>query len=416
MARKLFALEDADVIEAVGEMEVAPEVGEVADVVVDTQEAASETDAQAEAIVEGVEASDQLEQVEELVEEASEGEGLDPVAAEAVKIAVESICARIGANPKSMYSLYATENFRSASSRRANTKIALEGIGEFLKDLWAKIKAALTSLWNKVKEFFGKHVSDLGRAKKAIESMKRRISNSSGKMEKAYIEDAPSSLVNAFVGDVDISSAVVSEFIKRHTVADGTVDKIQEKAKTATTTAKGKLTNEKPETLKDFAESIFSADDVSEIGTEAEPLIGGVYIKYTISPNKNDGEVDIEVETNTVTGEKDLGLSIADKSAINGLLNEVKTLIDTNIKKKDKFEKSVTEFNKTMLDVEKSINALAGNASADKEHVKAARRVLKIIYKLNSQTPKIVTTKAALDIKLAKAVIGYAGTCLKYYK
>ena len=59
-----------------------------------------------------------MEEVEGLVEDAVEnGEGLDPVAAEAVRISVEAICARIGANPKAVYPLYATENFASASSR-----------------------------------------------------------------------------------------------------------------------------------------------------------------------------------------------------------------------------------------------------------------------------------------------------------
>ena len=128
---KLFAFENADVIGDEVELETPVEVGEVADVEVDVMEEGGEIEEQAEAIEEGVGASDQMEQVEELVEQAAEeGEGLDPVAAEAIRIAVEAICARVGANPKSMYALYATENFQSASSRKANTRFALEGVGD----------------------------------------------------------------------------------------------------------------------------------------------------------------------------------------------------------------------------------------------------------------------------------------------
>ena len=114
---KLFALEEAELEGTEVELEAAPEVGEVADVQVEVEADASEMTEVAAGVEEGMGAADQMEQVEEVVEQAAEGEGLDPVAAEAIKIAVEAICARIGANPKAVYSLYATENFQSASSR-----------------------------------------------------------------------------------------------------------------------------------------------------------------------------------------------------------------------------------------------------------------------------------------------------------
>jgi hypothetical protein len=97
-----------------------------------------------------------------------------------------------------------------------------------LKDLWKKIKAALISLWEKAKALWDKYFSGLGRTKKALESMKERISKSSGKLSQAYIEKAPSSLVTAFPGPTDISSSTIKKFITNHTSADTSVQNVFE--------------------------------------------------------------------------------------------------------------------------------------------------------------------------------------------
>ena len=183
MRKSLFALEnDAEIGDA--EMSVSPEEGQASDAANEASDDMNDIAETAEAVDTGADAGEQLGQVEELVEDAVEnGEGLSPVAAEAVRISVEAICARIGANPGSVYSLYATENFQSASSRKANSRIALEGVGEFLKNLYEKIKAALTNMWTKITDFWDKHISTLGRVKKALESMKTKVASSSGKFK-----------------------------------------------------------------------------------------------------------------------------------------------------------------------------------------------------------------------------------------
>jgi len=91
----------------------------------ETQEETGELTEHAEAVDEAVDAAGDLDEVQEVVEKSIEEEGgLSPVAAEAVRIAVESICARVGASPKSLFSLYATENYKSSSARLANSKLS----------------------------------------------------------------------------------------------------------------------------------------------------------------------------------------------------------------------------------------------------------------------------------------------------
>ena len=231
-----------------------------------------------------------MEQVEELVEQAAEeGEGLDPVAAEAVRIAVEAICARVGANPKSMYALYATENFQSASSRKANTRFALEGVKEFLQDLWKKIKAALSNLWSKVKAFWEKHVSSLGQVKKALESMKKKVSASSGKFEgQGFVEKAPGFILSSFpVQDGDVTKEDITKVIAAHGKAEASKEVAVVAA--AATTEVGKSAKKASKATGVATESadvdaqLAKYTGAKTYGSKEAPLVGGIHIVWDVS-------------------------------------------------------------------------------------------------------------------------------------
>lgn len=400
---KLFALENMDEQLTAGEMEVSPEEGEVADVQAEIGEEVGEMDDQATAIDEGVEASGQMEEVEELVANAAEeGEGLDPVSADAVRIAVEAICARVGANPKTFYSLYATENFQSASSRKANTRFALEGVGEFLKDMWKKIKAALQNLWTKVKAFWDKHISSLGRIKKALESMKTKISESSGKLkDKAYIEEAPGAISDAFGHVGDVSVKTIQEVIKAHGTLVDTSTEVAE----LTTRYNTRAASSQVSDLKSAIDSL-----KGEVKYETGVLVGGIKITYNFDVDEEEGTVQLEVERENEERKDKGGVSLAEKSDVKSLVDTMLKVINDNIKAKEKQTKLQESFNKYSLAIEKKIN----DAAADDQ--KELRTSMKIAYKLNAKAPVIQNEGLAMNIKLAKAVLGYASLCLKNYK
>ncbi len=404
---KLFALEEMDETGAEVELEASPEVGEVSDVQVDMTEDMSGVDDQSEAITEGVEAADQLGEVEDVVASAAEAEGLDPVAAEAIRIAVEAICSRIGANPKAIYSLYATENFQSASSRKANSKIALEGVGEFLKDLWKKIKSALANLWTKVKAFWEKHLSSLGRIKKALESMKQKVAQSSGKIQdKAYVEVAPSALVDAFSAKTDLTADAVSKTIAAHVAAGKSVSAVANSGAAAgaagLVAVKGSV-----------AIALGKVTGTWKLGTATAPMVGGAYIKYEVK--EEDGELVVDVDRQSVDKEGKAVLNIADKAKLAAVIKETLDLINEDVKNKAAFDKQEAEFTKTMVDIEKAINATVTD-SASAEAAKEVRKSLKVVYKANAKVPTIGAEKIALDVKLAKAVLGFTSFCVKQYK
>lgn len=200
---KLFAFEDEtvmdDAVPAAAEVEAEQGVSELT-------EDASGVEEGVTAIDDGEEAAAQLEEVQEVVaatvDGTGEAQGLDPVAAEAIRIAVESICARMGASTKQFYALYATENFESKSSRVANTKIALESIADTLKGVWAKIVAFLKGLVAKVVGFWNKLMYSVNGTLKSVKALQKKIKDNEGstsdmdKDEKELV--MPKSVLNAF--------------------------------------------------------------------------------------------------------------------------------------------------------------------------------------------------------------------------
>ena len=406
---KLFAFEELTENLNGVELETPVEAGEVADAEVGVQEEVGELESQETAIDEGTEAAGQLEEVEALVEQAAEeGEGLDPVAAEAVRIAVEAICARVGANPKSMYALYATENFQSASSRKANTRFALEGVAEFLKELWAKIKAAISSLLDKATAFWNKHFSTLNRTQKALESMKAKVSASKGRPTNEIVA-LPSSLASIFPSKDDLGVDEIKAF-------GATVS-------TAATTNKGvfKVVEEmagagdfsKIETL---VSGFKSAGKEFTIGSEAQPAPGGQYFKWTfkLEEEPDDGVTIVKLEVEEDHGKfedarKEPKADFANKDKLKYLITDSLTEVKALVKYRDK----VTQRNKKIRDSMKVIDKHVDGLS-DKDK-KAARQGLRSYNLIMTKAPMIESKLLAMNITYFRGVLGYAGLCLKNY-
>lgn len=404
---KLFALEDAELEGGEVELEAAPEVGEVADVQVDVEADAGEITEVEAGVEEGMGAADQLEQVEEVVEQAAEGEGLDPVAAEAIKIAVEAICARIGANPKAVYSLYATENFKSASSRKANTKYALEGLGEFLKNLWEKIKAALTSLWEKVKAFWNKHVSSLGRSLKALESMKEKVSQLKGSGSYDPIE-VPASLRSIFPSKgATLGVSEIQNFGKTVRAAEKQMSTFRLLENAA------KITK-----LSDIGQVLAGGDVVVEFGSESAPLPGGAYFKWTYKLEKetDDGiqtiKLDVEEDHGKYSdGRKDTQMDIANKDALKSLIADTITDVKALIKYRDKVEQRTKSVTNAFKAIDKEIQAIS-----DKAQSAQAKTEVRSFNLIMSKGPIMETKLLSAQLVGVKGVLAYASVCAKHFK
>ena len=405
---KLFAFENADVVGDEVELETPVEAGEVADAELEVVEEVGELESQETAIDEGTQAADQLEEVEALVEQAAEeGEGLDPVAAEAIRIAVEAICARVGANPKSMYALYATENFQSASSRKANTRFALEGVGEFLKELWAKIKAAISSLLDKATAFWNKHFSTLNRTQKALESMKVKVSAAKGRPTNEIVA-LPSGLASIFPSKVDVGAEEIRAFgatISTAATANKSVFKVVEEMAGAGDFSKIEALVAKFKSSEEFT-----------IGSETSPAPGGQYFKWTfkLEEETDDGVTIVKLEVEEDHGkfedaQKEPKADIVNKDKLKTLITDSLAEVKALVKYRDK----VTQRNKKIRDSMKAIDKHVD--SLNEKDKKAARQGLRSYNLIMTKAPMIESKLLAMNITYFRGVLGYAGLCLKNY-
>ncbi len=401
---KLFALEEAEIENTEVELEAAPEVGEVADVQVEVEADAGEITEVEAGVEEGMGAADQLEQVEEVVAQAAEGDGLEPVAAEAIKIAVEAICARIGANPKAVYSLYATENFKSASSRKANTKYALEGLGEFLKNLWEKIKAALSSLWEKVKAFWNKHMSSLGRSIKALESMKAKVAGMKGTPTTDQVE-VPSSLKSIFPVKARLGVGEISGFAATLSKAEKEIAGFHMLDAMAGATTMANIAKAANAAGKGFK---------IEFGSESAPMPGGVYQSWEF---KVEVETDDGVETATLDIQEDSGkaeeghknaqLDIVNKEKLKALIEATLKGAKEMAKYRDKSDKRAKDAGQAMKALDKEIDAIAKTGKKDK--AKSSLRTFNLVM---SKGPVIEAKLMGYQLTMIKGVLGYAAACV----
>jgi hypothetical protein len=395
MTRKLFSLEEIEELADQSNMETSPEVGEISNALVDEEEDSREVEDMAEGIEEGIDAADQLEDVKEVIEKASEEGGMDPVAAEAVRIAIESICTRINANPKAIYSVYATENFESASSKQANTQIALEGITEFIKDVWEKIKRAISKLWDKVVALWDKHVSVAGTSVKATEAMLEKVRNASIKSDADDIE-VGSYLAKAFATDEITANVVSSVLTANESLLVGT--DIQKKVDDL-------LTVLEKTTVKNI--QVPSDRKIQFIPTtKTTYLVGGKYL--TVRLEIDDGDIYLEELTKEIN---DIPVEAIIKVPAKGdLVDALKTTLK-QVNKVVSLKDTVKKYEK---DIKKSVDAIDKVIKkVEKDDELKAKKLTKVVHSLARVVPGLFSTKYKYTMKTNKAVLTYASSVLR---
>lgn len=221
MAKLLFALEGKTDSNDDIEFEGIDVGGHVFEDSLEVQEDATAIEAIAEGIDLAIVATERLEEIQyfSAMSTVHLG-GVTPLNSSILNVAIEAICANIGVKPEKvgLTQMYSAENFSSEGSRKQYSTIAVEGLGDFIKNLWEKIKNAFKSLWKKITDFWDKHISTLGRIRKSLVSMKGAISNNKYEMQgDGRIEKTPSSLLTTFASDKgDLTTKVISTYVKTH--------------------------------------------------------------------------------------------------------------------------------------------------------------------------------------------------------
>ena len=115
--------------------------------------AQGEADAVNDDIDEAVDTAGTLDTIAEKMGDSLEEGGLSEPEAEALEVAVEHLCARVGF-PRNRKVFPAMEGFSAKESRIQATKIAMESVMEKAKKIWDSIIAALKKVWEHIKNFF----------------------------------------------------------------------------------------------------------------------------------------------------------------------------------------------------------------------------------------------------------------------
>jgi hypothetical protein len=182
--RKIALLADevdagSDAVEMTDEA-IGAAVADPAGPVADVADSSAQMEADNEEIAETAESAEALDQVGDTLEQAVEnGEGIPPVAAEAIRILASRIGARHGLQVGGLN--IASESFKSKTGRVQATRIAMESVKQWAKDLWKMIVKAYEKTiewfkkwWNK---FFDAATKLKDRAEEIEKAAKSKASN-----------------------------------------------------------------------------------------------------------------------------------------------------------------------------------------------------------------------------------------------
>jgi hypothetical protein len=458
---KLFSFED--------EMSHDIEAGEGSDSVeaaVNEAVVEAETEHPDEEIVavdNAIEAGDDLEHVEEFVEDQEEKGGMDEDTAEAVKIAVEAIARRVGYNPKNIYQLYATESFASSSSRKVNTQLAMEGIKDFLKNLWEKIKAFVMKIWGKLKEFWDKHFSTVGRLVKKLEALGEKIADSSGTRKDTGGKDikAPSDIARAFRTTSTLSAGDVKEYVKEagdfvtniKTRVTGSLDKILTKIDgrmSNIATSYNSIVNSNTLNTKEQIQSEFSRIDeeyrsgdkskenniqvVEDVlgkqitaGTE-HTVLGKVVGGKKLVVEVDESRINLTLTAGDDSYDSSLDMVIASKKDLADLNRDMTKMLNNYLYLKDNVNKVNDLMNKFIKDADKQVKTLAetsgGSARGNEERrnmvktamEKSLSKQVHIFSRVSTFYANVFRMAKTITISTVQAGVRYITFTLKQYK
>ena len=356
---KLFAFEEMDQTTSSDLVEVTPEELEAPVEAADSVEEAGEIEDHAEAIDEAAEAADDLEEVQEVIKTAADEEGgLSPVAAEAIGIAVRSICARMGVEPKRLYSVYATENFSSASTRMANTKIAYESVGEFLVNLWEKIKAHVKALWAKIVAFWEKHFAATGRRAKTLEALRERVVGLKSDRADEKMIELTGSLAKAFGWTSKVNQATITEVLGRHELLAKNVTAFGSMADAFAKVAKAVAANEASaeQAIEKVKAGLLAQAQELKAGEKDKPLVGGVFFDVQEDTTNKEAFYSVRIEAEQAEMKDEVELEIPTKPELKTIVEKTMVVNSLNKRMKDSVGLANKEISTVIAIIDKKIS------------------------------------------------------------
>lgn len=183
----------------------------------DTNDSAAEGETENAAVDEAVDAVSSLEAFAVALESANKEGGLSREGAAVLNIGLEHLYTRLGYEAGATKTV-SLENFGQASSRTGATQIALEGVKEKIKEIWAAIIAHIKKAIEWVKGHFTKIFGTAEKMQKRAKALSEASKGVSGQPKEKTIENER--LVKALHINGNVPSNVSLEMAKVVKVAD----------------------------------------------------------------------------------------------------------------------------------------------------------------------------------------------------
>ena len=388
----LLAMEEIDNGgENMGDVEAAEVAATVADESAEIQESNTDVGIEVAKVEDAVQAGEELEALGDLAADSLEnGEGLSEESAEAVSIAVESILNRLGATRETR-TVPVAESFGNASSRRVSTKLVVEGIGDWLKKIWASIKAAAARLWDKIRSFLAGLFNSAKSLSKMLVGLKeraRKVPSDYAPKEKKIKAAGVAKSINwkgkAGLGTFELTIKAASSLAKAAGAVTAEIKKIND---AASSLASSEINEANVKTFVDkksaASAAIVAAFDsgmtagLDKIDQETALVkkekakvnnkkTGDTTVKGSFGPFPGNTVLTCVVSSNTVLGVKEENVSLAFEAApgkvaeeVDALsISEIQGVIETSLK----LSNAIADFQATQKNAEAITKAQQGVA------------------------------------------------------
>lgn len=383
---------------------------------------------------EAEETADTLDKMGESLGEAAEDGGISEPAAEAVRVAVEHLCARIGM-PAGSRVMPSMENFGDRSSRVTATMEAMDGIKDRAKSIWEAIVKVFNQAIDWVKDFFRKLTDGSLKLKKRAETIAKNAKALGSKTIKADGKVSAGGFAKqlAIDGKAPVGTAfaaVFETYTKKISGINASQKSFSEKGKAAvkevmaTVTTEGKVKEkandflkifELPPNAKQSSNNDFKIDDTNLIEVD---LGLGNKSYYCRIPKPGSEAKEASAVTEALKNTK---MFVADKTGATGLENLEKET--TPLSKEDVI--SVADKVKTHMDLYKDFAKEIKALEESRDSVRKGMDKLKNAFSEDDRTAARLTKvyisaatagASALrshDIKTCKAALDYCAASLK---
>lgn len=232
-----------------------------------------------EGMDEAEETADTLGRMSDSLAEAAEDGGISEPAAEAVRVAVEHLCARIGMSNGARV-MPSMESFGDRSSRVRATMEAMDGIKDRAKSIWEAIVKVFNQAVDWVKDFIRKLTDSSLKLKKRAEKIIAESGKLGGKTIKADAKVTTGSFAKQLVAGDKVPEG--ADFVSKMEAYIKTQKEINAKIKGMSDNGKN--------AVKDIMGAVASSDSLNEkIGKAAKSMLG-------MWTGKNSNNADLQMD------------------------------------------------------------------------------------------------------------------------